>query len=318
MKTLYPAIEPYNTFYLDTGTWHRVRVEECGNPSGFPVIFLHGGPASGCKPDHRRFFDPVKFRVILFDQRGSGLSMPYGELENNTSQDLVEDMERIRRKLQIDRWMLFGGSWGGALALLYAQHYPENVAAMIVRGVFLARQCDLDWFVKDGVNRIYPEHWQRLRSCLPDEGQGGDPIQALCRCLWRDDELARLRAAKEWLAWSSHVALGNDYDPESEENLHAHKILLQVRMEMHYARNRYFLEEDQILANCDRIPQIPMVIIHGRDDLVCPLEAGYSLHQRLPWAEFRILPNAGHVAQGEVMIDALVSATDAIAERLSR
>lgn len=316
MKTLYPALEPYNTFYLDTGTWHRVFVEECGNPAGFPVIFLHGGPASGCKPDHRRFFDPERFRVILFDQRGSGLSTPYGELEENTTHDLVRDMERIRETLAIDRWMLFGGSWGATLALLYAQHFPECVAAIILRGVFLARQCDLDWFVKYGVNRIYPECWERLRSSLPSEPFQRDPIDALCHCLWGEDELARLRAAKEWTAWSSQVALGSDYDPQSEDEVNAHKILLQVRMEMHYARNHYFLEENQILANCERMPQIPTIIIHGRNDLVCPIEAGYYLHQRLPWADFRILPNAGHVAQGEAMIDALVAATDAMAERL--
>lgn len=315
MRFLYPEIEPYHRFYLDGGAKHRVYVEECGNPSGFPALFLHGGPASGCKPEHRRFFDPRKYRIILFDQRGAGRSLPYGELEENTTWDLVGDMERIRRQLEIERWLLFGGSWGAALALLYAQKYPGRVAGMILRGTFLARRRDLEWFAKEGANRIYPEQWQRLVDSIPP-AERGDLIEGICSSLWGDDEPARLWTAREWSAWGGQVSLGNEYQPSEMEAHDTQKMVLQVRMEMHYARNRYFLEEDQILANCGRLCQIPAIILHGRNDLVSPVEAAYSLHLRLPEAEWRVLPASGHVARGEEMIDALVSATDGMAERL--
>lgn len=314
MKTLYPEILPYQTFFLETDSRHTVYVEQSGNPDGIPVIFLHGGPCSGTKPGHRRFFNPEKYRIILFDQRGCGQSLPFGELENNTTQDLINDMERIRKQLSIDRWLLFGGSWGGALALLYAQQHGDKVIGMIIRGVFLARQQDLDWFAKAGAGLIYPEQWQRLLESIPESGRA-NPVQGICDALWDDDEVAKRRVAREWMAWGGQVALGGDYQPGPEAGHVTEKIIKQVGMEMHYARNHYFIRENQILENCDRLHSIPTVIIHGRNDLVCPMEAAMKLRQALPGAEYIILPNAGHVAQGEEMIDALVSATDKFAEK---
>lgn len=315
MKTLYPAIAPYAHYHFPVDDVHRVYVEECGNRAGLPVVFLHGGPASGCKPHHRCFFDPDRYRIILFDQRGAGRSLPSGELRDNTTQDLIADMERIRQHLGIDRLLLFGGSWGAALALLYAQRYPAHVTGMIIRGAFLARCCDLEWFSQQGVNRIYPEQWQRLMSCIP-EAERGDPIGAITKRLHGPDELAQRRVAREWDAWGSQVALGHEFSPSNAEEHVSASLVDQVRIEMHYARHHYFLEENQVLEQCDRIPAMPMVIIHGRNDLVCPVEAGWSLSRRLPHAKFKVLTRSGHVARGEEMIHALVTATDEMAGRL--
>lgn len=314
MKTLYPEISLYHSFFLETGSKHAVYVEQSGNPDGIPVIFLHGGPCSGTKPDHRRFFNPELYRIILFDQRGCGLSLPFGELQNNTTQDLIDDMERIRNHLTIDQWLVFGGSWGGALALLYAQQYKDEVIGLVIRGVFLARQQDLDWFAKDGAGRIYPEQWQRLVESIPEQNQG-NLVQGLCDVLWGEDEVAQRRVAKEWMAWGGQVSLGNDYQPDPKGDHVTEKMVKQVRMELHYARHHYFIEENQIMDNCSGLVKIPTVIIHGRQDFVCPMEAGYSLHKVLPNAEYVVLPNAGHVAQGKEMVNALVSATDRFAER---
>jgi proline iminopeptidase len=313
MKTLYSEITPYHTFFLETGSKHSVYVEQSGNPDGIPVIFLHGGPCSGTKPDHRRFFNPERYRIILFDQRGCGLSLPFGELEDNTTQDLIDDMERIRQYLGIAQWLVFGGSWGAALALLYAQQHQDKVAGMIIRAVFLARQQDLDWFARDGATRIYPEQWQRLLESIPEQSRG-KLVEGLCAALLGKDEVAKRRVAREWMAWGGQVALGNDYKRGRQSDHVTGKMVKQVRMELHYARHCYFIKENQILENCASLYNIPTVIIHGRQDLLCPLEAGMKLHQALPDADYIVLANAGHIAQGPEMIDALVSATDKFAE----
>jgi len=317
LKSLYPAIAPYQTFFLNTHSQHSVYVELSGNPNGFPVIFLHGGPCSGTKPDHRRFFNPDFYKIILFDQRGCGQSLPFGELENNTTQDLIDDMERIRHQLDIKQWLVFGGSWGAALGLLYAQQHKETVAGLIIRGVFLARQKDMDWFVKDGVGRIYPEQWQRLVDSItvqPTE----DLINNLFKALWATDEVAQRRVAKEWLAWGAQVALGDLYLHDSSDEHVSEKTLKQVRMELHYAVNSYFITENKILDNCAQLQDIPTTIIHGRHDLVCPMESAVKLHHALPKADYAVLPDAGHIAQGESMIDALVSATDKFVDILTK
>jgi proline iminopeptidase len=314
MKTLYPEINPYRTFFLETCSKHAVYVEQSGNPDGIPVIFLHGGPCSGTRPDHRRFFNPKLYRIILFDQRGCGLSLPFGELEHNTTQDLIEDMERIRQQLAITQWLVFGGSWGGALALLYAQQYKENVLGLIVRAVFLARQRDLDWFAGNGAGMIYPEQWHRLIEAIPEQGRD-NLVQGLCDALWGEDEVAKRRAAREWTAWGGQVALGSDYQARPKGDHVSERTVKQVRMELHYACQHYFVRENQILNNCCELADIPTVIIHGRLDFVCPIEAGYSLSKALPNAEYIILPMAGHIAQGKDMINALVVATDKFAEQ---
>jgi proline iminopeptidase len=309
MKVLYPEIEPHNTFFLETGTKHSVYVTVSGNPNGLPVVFLHGGPCSGTKPDHRRYFNPEHYRIILFDQRGCGQSLPFGVLENNTTQDLIDDMERIRLYLAIDKWLVFGGSWGGTLALLYSQQHSDKVLGLIVRGVFLARQQDMDWFVLTGANRIYPEQWQRLNECAPALARS-NLVEALWDTINSNDAPAKAKAAREWQAWNGQLAMGKSYQPQSSDAPDSVEQVKQVRMELHYAINHYFIEENQILNHCGLLQNIPTTIIHGRYDLVCPMEAGNSLYQALPEAEFIVLPNAGHVAQHEEMIDALVSATD--------
>lgn len=315
MKTLYPEISPYATFFLETSSQHRVYIEESGNPNGIAVIFLHGGPCSGTKPDHRRFFNPEHYRIVLMDQRGSGLSQPFGELEHNTTQDLIHDIEQLRQQLDIKQWLLFGGSWGGALALLYAQQYPDKVCGMIIRGVFLARSKDLNWFLNEGANRIYPEQWQKLHNSIP-ESLRDDLFEGLCAGLWGTDEVTKRRVAKEWTAWGAQVSLGSDYQADKMAEHATEKMLKQVMMELHYAKHHYFIYENQILENCHLLADIPSIIIHGRYDLVCPLEAALALHKALPDAEYIVLPNAGHIAKGEQMIDALVTATDKMAEKL--
>jgi proline iminopeptidase len=316
MKLLYPEINPYHAFFLEIGSKHSVYVELSGNPNGIPVIFLHGGPCSGTKPDHRRFFNPKQYQIILFDQRSCGKSLPFGELENNTTQDLIDDMERIRTRLGIAKWLVFGGSWGGALGLLYAQRHTDKVLGLVIRGVFLARQQDMDWFVLSGANRIYPEQWQRLVECVPVQARNN-----LVRGLWdainSDDDMHNTKAAKEWQAWNGQLAMGKAYQPSSQDGSASEEMIKQVRMEIHYAVHHYFIEDNQILENCGLLQNIPTTIIHGRYDLVCPMEAGLSLHQALPNAEFIVLPNAGHIAQHEEMIDALVTATDRFAAQLN-
>jgi proline iminopeptidase len=309
MKMLYPEITPYHTFFLATNSQHLVYVELSGNPNGVPVIFLHGGPCSGTKPDHRRFFDPSCYHIVLMDQRGCGLSEPFGELEHNTTHDLIADMERIRQQLNIRQWVVFGGSWGATLALLYAQRHTEQVSGLILRGVFLARQQDLDWFLNSGVNRIFPEQWQRLANCVPEDARD-NLLLGLVTALWSEDELAQRRVTKEWSAWGAQVALGQDFETGTASEHVTEHLLKQVRMELHYAHHRYFIAEDQILAQCYHLQKIPTIIIHGRLDLMCPMEAAMRLHAALPHATYIVLPHAGHIAKGEDMIDALVSATD--------
>lgn len=309
MRTLYPDIEPYQQFFMATGGAHKVYVEISGNPGGFPVLFLHGGPCSGTRPGHRRYFDPERYRIVLFDQRGCGLSEPFGELSDNTTQALCDDMERLRQTLQIERWLLFGGSWGAALALIYAQRHPGRVAGMILRGVFLARFRDLQWFIGDGVRRIYPEQWRRLAGPAPAAEQ-----HALLQDLWRQltgsDEITKRRIAREWLAWGEQVTLGARYDPHGRCQPITARMVKQAAMELHYGVNRYFLSENQILENCAGLGAIPTRIVHGRQDLVCPVEAALDLAEALPQSELVILPEAGHIGQSPDMIDALVTATD--------
>ena len=289
-------------------------VEQSGNPNGIPVVFLHGGPCSGTRPEQRCFFDPALYHIILFDQRGCGQSLPFGELEKNTTQDLIDDMERIRTQLNIQQWLLFSGSWGSALALLYAQQHIAAVTGMIIRGVFLARQQDLDWFVRKGASRIYPEQYQYLLDALP----GGD-IELLYSSLWSDNEERVRRVTAAWMQWSSQVAVGADYQKPEQEQAEeiTPEMVSQVRMELNYARNHYFIRENQILENCAGLQEIPCIIVHGRHDFVCPMAAGYSLSRALPNAECRVLEHAGHIAQGDEMIDALVDASDQMAVRLA-
>ncbi|QJD30351.1 prolyl aminopeptidase [Methylococcus geothermalis] len=315
MKSLYPPIEPYSVHHVGVGNGHAVYVEECGNPEGIPAVFLHGGPGSGCRSHHRSFFDPERYRAILVDQRGCGRSTPHGRLRNNTTRHLLGDLESIRACLNIPKWLIFGGSWGAALALLYAQAHPERVSGLVLRGSFLARKRDVDWFVRDGASRFYPEDWQRfIDNFSPKERT--NPVGAARRRVNGADELEQRRMARAWWLWSTRVTLGDAFNPPDDESLPV-DALSQCRIELHYAAARYFLREGQILEDCPKIAHIPAIIVHGRQDRVCPPEAAWLLHRALPRSELKILPNSGHIAQGEEMIDALVTALETLTGRLS-
>ena len=316
MKVLYPQISPFKTFHLEVTPGRSIYVEQSGNASGIPVLFLHGGPCSGTRPSHRQFFNPDFFHIILFDQRGCGQSKPFGEIQGNTTADLIADMEAIREYLSIDTWVLFGGSWGAALALLYAQQFKERVEALVLRGVFLARRQDMDWFIKAGANKIYPELFEDLVAALPSH-RADARVETLYKTVFGTDHKAAIKAAKAWEAWGSQLALGGEYSA-NDEGGDEEKLVAQVKMELYYAQNNYFIAENQILNLCGTLTDIPAVIIHGRKDLVCPLEAGWSLAQALPEADFKVLPAAGHIAQGEAMVDALVTAMDGLASGLNK
>ncbi|CAA6824512.1 MAG: Proline iminopeptidase (EC [uncultured Thiotrichaceae bacterium] len=322
---LYPEIESPKTYSINVDSPHQLYVEECGNPDGVPVIFLHGGPGSGCNASHRRYFNPEHYRIILFDQRGCGRSTPHGCLDNNTTWHLVDDIERIRQYLEVDKWVLFAGSWGVSLALLYAQNYTKNVSGMILRGAFLASKHDLDWFFcEDGVSRLYPELWNTLSTLLPKPENPKIEetlLQSYHRCLFSDDSALNKKAAKAWSDWTDTIVtwtLTSQPSTETKEEEVAagshenvtDKQIRSIRLEAHYAVNQYFLKENHILNNMEAIKQIPTWLVHGRKDITCPIESSWRLHQQLTHSTLQILPNAGHLAGEPDMIEALVKATN--------
>ena len=313
MLPLFPSIKNNKHFYLDVDELHRLYIEESGSPDGIPALFLHGGPGSGCEPFHRRFFDPEKYRIILFDQRGCGKSTPHAELRNNTTQDLIEDIEKIREKLGIERWLVLGGSWGSTLALLYAEAYPERVSALIVRGIFLGRKQDIDWFYQEGASRIYPDYWQKFIEPIPEDKRD-NLLSAYHELLTGDNEIAKTRAAKAWSTWEGMTA---NLKPKSSVLDHftdLHYALSIARIEAHYFINQNFLSDNQIINNADKLEQIPGIIIHGRYDMICPLEQAYELHRAWQTAVLEIIPACGHAASEPAIIDALVKATETMAE----
>lgn len=316
MRTLYPEIQPYVTHSIEVESPHVLHVEECGNPQGIPVLFVHGGPGSGCAPWHRRFFDPDRYRIVLFDQRGCGRSSPHAELAGNTTQALVADMESIRDHLGIERWMLFGGSWGSTLSLVYAETHPERVLALILRGIFLCRPREIQWFYQEGASRVFPDLWEDYLAPIP-EAERGDMVQAYYRRLTGDDEVTRMSAAKAWSVWEGRTStlLPNPaVEDHFADPFHA---LSLARIECHYFAHDSFLEPNQILRDADRLRGLPGTIVHGRYDLVCPLESAWELQRAWPDAEFRIVPDAGHSATEPRIVDALIDATDRMATRLS-
>ena len=315
MKSLYLPAEARHTFHLSVDDRHSIYIEEYGNPEGLPVIYLHGGPGSGCQPMHAGFFSPQCYRIILLDQRGAGRSTPAGELDNNTTQNLITDLETIRKHLQIEQWLLFAGSWGVTLALLYAQAFPQCVSGMVLRGAFLARQVDMEWYLKSGARHIYPEQWQQFLAAIP-EHQQYDIIGYIRYCLQSGDEALLYPVAKAWTLWGDTLVLG--YDPARADRYP--ELQTKTLIELHYACHRYFIDEDQILLNCDRInaTAMPIHIIHGRRDLVCTPDAAFTLHQQLKHSTLTILSDAGHIAHGVSMIDALVHAADNLAEQLEK
>ena len=316
MRDLYPEIEPYRTERLPVGDGHTLYLEECGNADGLPVVFLHGGPGAGLSPYHRRFFDPARWRVVLFDQRGAGKSEPFASLEANTTQDLVADIERIREHLGIQRWLVFGGSWGSTLALAYAEAHPGRVAGLVLRGIFLARDEELRWFneMDGGARCIFPERWARFRDFIP-EAERDDMIEAYWRRLDSADEAVRLAAARAWSAYEGgSTTLVHDPDAPGDFD-EPHKAVSLARLEAHYFCNGMFLGPGQLLRDIDRIRHIPGVIVHGRYDIICPVKAAFDLHQSWPEVEFHIVL-AGHSASDPTIVDKLVEATGDFADRL--
>lgn len=315
MKGLYPAIEPYRQWRMAVQAPHELYIEECGNPDGLPVLFIHGGPGAGCLPYHRRFFDPEVYRIILFDQRGAGQSTPHAELTNNTTANLVADMEQLREQLGIEQWVLFGGSWGSTLSLVYAQTHPDRVAGLILRGIFLCRPQDIEWFYQHGAGRVFPEYWEQYLAPIP-EAERGDMVSAYYRQLTSEDELTRLRAARAWSLWEGRTVSLLPCKEVEQVFGDAHFALSIARIECHYFMHDGFLDENQIVNNVGMLKDIPGIIVHGRYDIVCPLDQALALHAAWSQAELQVIPNAGHAASEPGIIDALVSATRDMARKL--
>lgn len=309
MLTLYPQIKPYAEHMLKVDDIHTIYIEECGEPEGIPILFLHGGPGSPTGPDQRRFFDPTRYRIILFHQRGCGKSTPHICLENNTTQDLLDDMEKIREYLKVKKWMLFGGSWGATLALLYAERHPHLVLAMILRGTFLGRQSELDWLFKDGLSNIFPDYWQKFVECVPEDRRD-NLLQAYYDLIHGKDELRHMAVAKTWGMWEADCST-LEYNPDNEKKFtDPHFAICLAAIETHYFVNNIFIEENQILRDIKKIKDVPGVIIHGRYDMICPLSNSYELAAAWPKARLEIVRHAGHTAMEPGITDALIKATN--------
>ena len=313
MRTLYPDIQPFDTGTLEVDDRHTLYYEQCGNPEGKPVVLLHGGPGGGCSDKMRRFHDPAKYRIVLFDQRGSGRSTPHADLVDNTTWDLVEDIERLRRHLDVERWQVFGGSWGSTLALAYAQTHPDRVTELVLRGIFMLRRWELEWFYQEGASRLFPDAWEHYLKPIP-EVERKDLISAYNRRLTSEVEAERIEAAKAWSVWegaTSFLRVDEDFAHSHED---PHFALAFARIENHYFVNGGFFEcDDQLLRDAGRIADIPGVIVHGRYDVVCPVANAWDLHKAWPKAELVITQASGHSAFEAENVDALVQATDRFA-----
>jgi proline iminopeptidase len=316
MRDLYPELEPYDSGKLAVDGRHMLYYEQCGNPEGKPVVLVHGGPGAGCSPKMRRFHDPRKYRIVLFDQRGSGRSTPHADLVDNTTWDLVADMEKLRGKLGIERWQVFGGSWGSTLALAYAEKYPQRVAELVLRGIFMLRRWELEWFYQEGASRLFPDAWEHYVAAIP-AAERHDLISAFHRRLTSEDEATRLAAARAWSVWegaTSFLHVDEDFVSGHEDAKFA---LAFASIENHYFVNGGFFEvEGQLLRDAHRIQDIPGVIVHGRYDVVCPIQNAWELHKAWPKAQLKISPSSGHSAFEAENVDALVEATDAFASSL--
>jgi proline iminopeptidase len=309
-RTLYPEIEPYRTGRLKVSDLHEIYFEECGNPKGKPVLFVHGGPGGGTDPNQRRFFDPDAYRIILFDQRGCGKSTPYAELRENTTWDLVRDMERLRGELGIDKWQVFGGSWGSTLALAYAETHPERVTELVLRGIFLLRKREIDWFYQEGASYLFPDAWEDYLAPIP-ESERGDLLHAYYERLTSSDAKVRQEAARAWSVWEARTSCLMPNEELIRKNAGDEYSLAFARIECHYFVNKAFMQRDgQLLDDVGKIRHIPAVIVQGRYDVVCPMESAWALHKAWPEADFRIVQDAGHAAAEPGTLHELVSATD--------
>jgi proline iminopeptidase len=314
LRTLYPEIEPYQTGMLAVGDNHTLYWEESGKPDGKPVVFLHGGPGGGTEPSNRSFFDPTRYRIILFDQRGSGKSLPFSSLENNTTWHLVEDIERLRSHLNIDRWVVFGGSWGTTLALSYAIKHPESVQGLILRGIFLCRPQEERWYYQEGASYIFPDLWEAYKAPIPED-ERANFIAAYYKRLTSANVAVRQEAAHAWSNWEGGTSKLH-FDREYAESFSGENFAdAFARIECHYfVNNAFFKTENWILENVDKIRSIPGVIVQGRYDVVCPMASAWDLHRAWPEATLEIVEDRGHSATEVGITDALIRATDLFAK----
>jgi proline iminopeptidase len=309
---LYPPLEPYASGRLRLDSLHSMYWEECGNPRGLPVVFLHGGPGAGATPAHRRFFDPAFYRIVIFDQRGAGRSTPHGELADNTTPHLVDDMEALRKTRGISSWIVFGGSWGSTLALAYAQAHPDRVRALVLRGIFLCRPAEIDWFLS-GIRHVFPEAWRSFAEFIP-EAERGDLLDAYWRRLAHPYPAVHMPAARAWSAYEGSCSTLLP-SPETVAAFGEDRLALGLaRIEAHYFRNGVFLPENQLLQGVERIRNIPGAIVQGRYDMVCPIVTADELARAWPEAQYVIVPDAGHSAMEPGIRAALVAQM----ERLKR
>lgn len=310
MSGLYPPIDPYEYGHLAVGDGHHVYYEVSGNPAGLPCVFVHGGPGGGATESARRFFDPDVYRIVVFDQRGCGRSTPHASLEHNTTWHLVADMELLRTHLNVERWLVFGGSWGSTLALAYAQTHPEAVLALVLRGIFLLRPQEIHWFYQEGACALYPDSWQHYLAPIPPD-ERGDLVSAYYKRLTSDDERVRLEAARAWSVWEASASFLEQNSKFMEQLDEPPAALAMARIECHYFVNGgFFSTPNQLLDNIDRIRHIPTVIVQGRYDVVCPAITAWDLHTAWPESELHLIATAGHSAFDPANTEALVAATD--------
>ncbi|MDC9720314.1 MAG: prolyl aminopeptidase [Gammaproteobacteria bacterium] len=312
MQQLYPELKPYREFYLPVTHGHRLYVELCGNPQGIPVVVMHGGPGGGCGPSSRRFFDPNDYHIILMDQRGAGRSLPHASLEANTTQHLINDFEVLRSELGISKWLLFGGSWGSTLALAYAQAHANHVLGLILRGIFLGRQKDVDWIYEaGGASRMFTDYWQVFQAPLlhTDAEAHGQMVSRYYELLCGADELKRFSAAKAWATWEGSIATLEPNPHCVDDFADAHFALALARIECHYFVNQCFFESNQLLENMNKISHLPGIIVHGRYDMICPAQQAFEVHELWQECQLHMVRDAGHSQQEPGIIDNLIKAT---------
>ncbi len=312
MRSFYPEIEPYDHGMLDVGDGHHVYWELCGNPKGKPVVFLHGGPGGGCTPTQRRLFDPEKYKILLFDQRGCGRSTPYASLEANTTWHLVADIERLREMIGVDKWMVFGGSWGSTLALAYAETHPERVTELVLRGIFTLRRSELLWYYQEGASWIFPDKWEGFLAPIP-EAERGDLMAAYRKRLIDPDPAVQAKAARAWSLWEGETITLLHNQEYSDQFGDEHYAIAFARIENHYFVNEGWFEEGQLIRNAHRLKGIPGVIIQGRYDIATPPKTAWDLHKAWPEAQFIMVPDAGHAVSEPGITHHLIEATDAFA-----
>jgi proline iminopeptidase len=314
LRTLYPEIEPFESGFLDTGDGHRVYWERAGTRGAKPAVFLHGGPGGGISPKHRRLFDPARYDVLLFDQRGCGKSTPHAALDNNTTWHLVADIERLRTLMGVDKWLVFGGSWGSTLALAYAETHPERVSQLVLRGIYTLTKAELDWYYQFGVSEMFPDKWERFLAPIP-EAERHEMMAAYHRRLTGPDRAAQIAAAKSWSLWEGETITLLP-EPETSGGFGEDEFALAfARIENHFFMHAGWLDEGQLLRDAFRIADIEGTIVHGRYDMPCPLKYAWGLHKTWPKADFLLIEGAGHAYSEPGILDALIKATDKYAEK---